>query len=173
VTRRLLKEGWRVRAITRNQTSKSSQALADAGAELDSANYDDVESLKAAFKDAQAVFAVTNTFDYILEFGQDGAAEREYTQMMKIAEAAGSTSTLEHLVLHTLPSGKKMAGIYVPHMDVSRVAGSLETVGQADFLLYRPKTAPQTTSSRNSRMWQRRRRSCGSACSRRTSGASR
>ncbi|KAK5701498.1 hypothetical protein LTR97_004313 [Elasticomyces elasticus] len=117
--RRMLQEGWQVRAITRNKTSPAAKALADAGAELDTASYDDTESLSAAFKGANAVFAVTNMFDNIMELGQEGAGEKEYNQMMKIAEAAGKTSTLEHLVLHTLPSGEKMAGkgFYVPHMD--------------------------------------------------------
>jgi uncharacterized protein YbjT (DUF2867 family) len=50
VARRMLKEGWRVRAITRNTDSNKAKALAEAGAELATASYDDVASLKQAFE---------------------------------------------------------------------------------------------------------------------------
>lgn len=50
VARRMLKDGWKVRAITRNKESAGAKALLEAGAELASANYDDVSSLKTAFE---------------------------------------------------------------------------------------------------------------------------
>ena len=50
VARRMLKEGWSVRAITRNPESAAAKALAEQGAQLASANYDDVASLEQAFK---------------------------------------------------------------------------------------------------------------------------
>jgi len=50
VARRMLKEGWSVRAITRNTESTAAKALAEQGAHLVSANYDDVASLEQAFK---------------------------------------------------------------------------------------------------------------------------
>lgn len=50
VARHLLKEGWKVRGITRNKDSAGATALVEAGAELASADYDDVASLEAAFQ---------------------------------------------------------------------------------------------------------------------------
>lgn len=50
VARRMLKDGWNVRAITRNTESAAAKALAEQGAQLTSANYDDVASLEKAFK---------------------------------------------------------------------------------------------------------------------------
>jgi uncharacterized protein YbjT (DUF2867 family) len=50
VARRMLKEGWIVRAITRNNESTAAKALAEKGAQLVSADYDDVASLEHAFK---------------------------------------------------------------------------------------------------------------------------
>ncbi|KAK5125403.1 hypothetical protein LTR85_000512 [Meristemomyces frigidus] len=120
VARRMLKEGWTVRAVSRKRDSASAKALIDAGAEVVSASYNDVGSLDAAFKDAHAIFAVTNgTFDNLLEVGPDAASEREYQEMINVATAAGKVTSLVHFVLHTLPSGAKMAGkeFYVPHMD--------------------------------------------------------
>lgn len=50
VARRMLNEGWRVRAITRNVNGQAAQALAAKGAELASADYDDEASLAEVFK---------------------------------------------------------------------------------------------------------------------------
>jgi NAD(P)-dependent dehydrogenase (short-subunit alcohol dehydrogenase family) len=119
VARRMLSEGWRVRGITRNKDSAGAKALVEAGAELASANYDDVASLEAAFEGADAIFGVTNFWEYLLELGAMAAAKKETQQLVKIATAANKISSLEHLVLHTLPSGEKLGGKYVPHMDVS------------------------------------------------------
>jgi uncharacterized protein YbjT (DUF2867 family) len=58
VARRVLNEGWKVRAITRNKDSAGAKALIEAGAELASADYDDVGSLEAAFK-VNTVFSST------------------------------------------------------------------------------------------------------------------
>lgn len=61
VARRMLRDGWIVRAITRNKESAGAKALLDAGAELASANYDDVSSMKTAFEVSVDSFATQNT----------------------------------------------------------------------------------------------------------------
>jgi hypothetical protein len=119
VARRMLSEGWRVRGITRNKDSAGAKALLEAGAELASANYDDIASLEAAFEGANAIFGVTNFWEYMLELGAMAAAKKETQQLVNIAIAANKIPSLEHLVMHTLPSGEKLGGKYVPHMDVS------------------------------------------------------
>lgn len=50
VARCMLKEGWKVRGITRNSTSAPAKALIDAGDELAAADYNDVASLEKAFQ---------------------------------------------------------------------------------------------------------------------------
>ena len=55
VARHMLKEGWKVRGITRNKDSAGAKALVEAGAELASADYDDVSSLEAAFQVSKRV----------------------------------------------------------------------------------------------------------------------
>ena len=47
---RLLKEGWKVRAVTRNTGSEKAQALIKAGAEAVTADYGNEESLAKAFE---------------------------------------------------------------------------------------------------------------------------
>jgi hypothetical protein len=171
VARRMLQEGWKVRGITRNKDSAGAKALVEAGAELASANYDDVASLEAAFEGADAIFGVTNFWEYLLELGAPAAAKKETQQLVNIAIAANKISGLEHLVLHTLPSGEKLGGKYVPHMDVSW--SSFEILELAMYLLIictRAKTKPPTTSKCNSRTSRRKPPSSGSAFSRVTSG---
>lgn len=60
-------------------------------------------------------------FEYFLEKSPEDAAERETQQLVNIATAANHIPYLEHLILHTLPAGEKLAGrgSFVPHMDVS------------------------------------------------------
>jgi hypothetical protein len=57
----------------------------------------------------------------MLELGAMAAAKKETQQLVNIATAADKISSLEHLILHTLPSGEKLGGkgYYVPHLDVS------------------------------------------------------
>jgi uncharacterized protein YbjT (DUF2867 family) len=51
---------WHVRTVTRNPSSTKAKALAARSAEVVSANLDTPSSLKSAFKDATAIFAVSN-----------------------------------------------------------------------------------------------------------------
>jgi hypothetical protein len=62
---------------------------------------------------------VTNYWEYHATLGDHGAGEREYNQMLNIANAAQKTPTLEHLVLQAMTSGEKLAGkdFIVPHWD--------------------------------------------------------
>lgn len=62
VARRMLKEGWRVRALTRNTSGDAAKELAGQGAELASADYDDEVSLLRAFD----VRSIQLLFDYQL-----------------------------------------------------------------------------------------------------------
>ena len=53
VARACLKAGWDVRGLTRNAKGKGAQALANEGAEMVSADIDDLNSLIKAFKVSQ------------------------------------------------------------------------------------------------------------------------
>ena len=59
--------GFGVRAITRDTGKDKAKALASQGAEVVSANLDDVESLKKAFAGAYGVYGVTNLqLDFVI-----------------------------------------------------------------------------------------------------------
>jgi uncharacterized protein YbjT (DUF2867 family) len=86
--------GFSVRAITRDPNKDNAKALAAKGAEVVSANLDDVESLKKAFAGAYGVFAVTNFWEHF-------SAETEKAQAKNIADAAKAAG-VKHVIWSTL-----------------------------------------------------------------------
>ena len=79
---RLLAQGFRVRALTRNPAKPSAQALAARGAEVVAGDLDDPVSLRAACEGAWGVFAVQNFWEKGVGF------EREIAQGKALADAA-------------------------------------------------------------------------------------
>ena len=70
-----------LRAITRNTDSDKAKALSAAGAEVVSADLDDVESLKKAFENTYGVYGVTNFWEHF-------SPQKEIQQGSNIAQAA-------------------------------------------------------------------------------------
>jgi uncharacterized protein YbjT (DUF2867 family) len=66
VAKVLLKAGWKVRAITRNPSAALAQALTTEGAEVVTANLDDVESLISAF---QVITSARNIANFLIMIG--------------------------------------------------------------------------------------------------------
>jgi len=60
VARRMLAEGWRVRALTRDPSKPQAQELASLGAEVVPGDMEQRAELEAAFQGADAVFSVQN-----------------------------------------------------------------------------------------------------------------
>lgn len=58
VARKLIQEGWQVRAVTREPKSTKAQALAELGAEIVMADFEDFASLTKALKDVYGVYSV-------------------------------------------------------------------------------------------------------------------
>src|SRR5919198_1519530 len=118
--------GFAVRAITRDRNKDSAKALKAQGAEVVSANLDDVESLKKAFAGAHGVYAVTNFWEHF-------SAEKEKAQAKNIADAAKAAG-VKHVIWSTLedtralmdPGDKRMPFLQekyrVPHFDAKAEA---------------------------------------------------
>jgi uncharacterized protein YbjT (DUF2867 family) len=118
--------GFAVRAVTRDTNKDNAKALASQGAEVVSANLDDVESLKKAFAGAHGVYAVTNFWEHF-------SGEKEKTQAKNIADAAKAAG-VKHVIWSTLedtrklmdPSDKRMPMLQekyrVPHFDAKAEA---------------------------------------------------
>jgi uncharacterized protein YbjT (DUF2867 family) len=121
--------GFACRAITRDPSKDQAKALADAGAEVVSANLDDVESLKAAFAGAHGVYAVTNFWEHF-------SAEKEKEQAANIAEAAKAAG-VKHIIWSTLEDTRALMEsgdermpylqekYRVPHFDAKAEANKL------------------------------------------------
>src|SRR4026208_1533900 len=91
--------GFAVRAITRDPNKDNAKALAAKGAEVVSANLDEVESLKKAFAGAYGVYAVTNFWDHF-------SAEKEKVQAKNIAEAAKAAG-VKHVIWSPLEAPRQ------------------------------------------------------------------
>jgi uncharacterized protein YbjT (DUF2867 family) len=94
-----------VRAITRNINSDKAKALASRGAEVVSADLDNVESLTKAFRGAYGVYALTNFWEHF-------SPEKETAQAKNIADAA-----LEAGVQHVIWSSLEDTRNWVPLSD--------------------------------------------------------
>jgi uncharacterized protein YbjT (DUF2867 family) len=89
VTRHLLKDGWHVRALTRNASSAQAQALAALGAEVVQGDMGEIASLRPIFAGAYGVYSVQNPFI--------GGPEAEVRQGINVADVARE-SGVQHLL---------------------------------------------------------------------------
>lgn len=102
ITRRLLQEGWPVRALTRNPQGKQARALAALGAEVLRTDMADEAALERSFAGAHGVYSVQN--HHIS--GYDG----EIRQGKNVADAAARAG-VRHLVYASAGTGAKGTGI--------------------------------------------------------------
>ena len=121
--------GFACRAITRDPDKDQAKALAGAGAEVVSANLDDVASLKKAFAGAHGVYAVTNFWEHF-------SGEKEKAQAANIAEAAKAAG-VKHIIWSTLEDTRELMAsdddrmpflqekYRVPHFDAKAEANEL------------------------------------------------
>jgi len=110
-----------VRAVTRKPDGDNAKALAASGAELVSADLDDVGSLQRAFDGAHGAFCVTNYWEHM-------SPDKEIAQAKNLAQASKS-SGVQHVVWSTLEdtrllvplSDERMPTLHgrfkVPHFD--------------------------------------------------------
>lgn len=107
--------GWRVRGLTRKSSSTSAQALTERGVEVVEADMDSPDTLKAAFRDANAIFAVTNFWDAYFSTVESPpgkprnqwAGEIEIKQLRNVIDAAAEVPMLERFVYSSLSNSTK------------------------------------------------------------------
>ena len=93
VARKLLADGWKVRALTRDVNKPDAQELASLGAEVAAGDMEDRTQLDSAFKGAYGVFSVQNF--WLPNVGFEG----EIRQGKNVADAAQAAG-----VQHRMPS---------------------------------------------------------------------
>jgi uncharacterized protein YbjT (DUF2867 family) len=101
-----LKDGWDVRAVTRNPEGDASRALAAQGAEIAQADMTDRASLDRALEGAYGAFGVQNTWTA----GLDG----EILQGKVLAEAVKAAG-VQHFIYTSVGGAERNSG--VPHFD--------------------------------------------------------
>lgn len=102
VTRHLLHDGWRVRALTRNPDGARARTLSGLGADVVKADFDDPASLRAAFRDTHGVYSVQNP----MISGVDG----EIRQGIAVADAAREAG-VSHIVYGSAGTGASGTGV--------------------------------------------------------------
>ncbi len=106
VARRLLTDGWPVRALTRDLNKPAARALAEAGMELVAGNLDDAPSLARALQGVYGVFSVQT-------FREEGPVGEE-RQGKQLADAA-SAARVQHFVYSSVGGAERQTGI--PHFE--------------------------------------------------------
>jgi len=103
VARKLLADGWKVRALTRDVNKPAAQELASLGAEVVAGDMEDRAQLDSAFKEAYGVFSVQNF--WLPNVGFEG----EITQGKNVADAA-KTAGVQHLVFSSVGAAHRGLG---------------------------------------------------------------
>ena len=119
IAKRLLQNGFKVRAVTRNPDSEKAKALKEAGAEVVAGNLDDIASVKAAVSGVYGVFYVTNYWEL---FGRDPATayDREIAQGKAVADECKAAG-VQHVVYSGLDAVKEKIGKPCPDLDAKAV----------------------------------------------------
>jgi uncharacterized protein YbjT (DUF2867 family) len=106
--RHLLKQGWQVRALTRDPNKPAAQALAAAGAHMVQADNEDRAALEAAMQGVYGVFSVQNF--WLPGVGAEGEI-RQGKLIADVARAAG----VRHFVYTSVGGADRRTGI--PHFE--------------------------------------------------------
>jgi uncharacterized protein YbjT (DUF2867 family) len=101
-THHLLADGWRVRALVRDDTAPGATRLAAAGAELVRGDLADRASIVAAARDAYGIFSVQS------------AVENEITYGTNVADAA-KAANVQHLVYSSVGGVESQNRFYREH----------------------------------------------------------
>ncbi|WP_206740156.1 NmrA family NAD(P)-binding protein [Streptomyces lydicus] len=111
VARRLLADGWTVRALTRDPTSPGARALADAGADVRAVDMADPAALKPALDGAYGVFSVQPASG-APGTPPDYSWQDEIAAGRNVADAAASAG-VRHLVYSSANSAQLRSGIRI------------------------------------------------------------
>ena len=118
VTRRLLAEGFNVRAMTRNPDQPAAEKLRELGAEVVAGDFDDADSLQRALDGVDAAFSVQNMNEGI------DAEERWGIAFADAAKEAG----VRHVVYSSVGSADRNTGI--PHFESKwNIEEHIRTIG--------------------------------------------
>jgi uncharacterized protein YbjT (DUF2867 family) len=122
------RDGFKLRAMTRNLSGDAAKALAERGVEVVQGDLDDEASLAAALAGVWGVFGVQNTWEAGVK-----KEEEQGIRLVKKAREAG----VQHFVYSSVGSAQRKTGI--PHFDnKARVEEALRAAEFPSFSIVRP-----------------------------------
>lgn len=133
---------YALRGVTRDLSSTKATALIAQGVEMVVGNFDDPTSLEAAFKEASAIYSVTDYWNPMADPSQHQKAAaagqsiglyiREYeTQQNKnIIDVAAKVDTLERFIFSSLPDTNKLSSGKYTHVFQFDSKGIAEEYGR-------------------------------------------
>ena len=129
VARKLLADGWKVRALTRDVNKPAAQELASIGAEVVVGDMEDRAQLEAAFKGAYGVFSVQNF--WLPNVGFEG----EIRQGKNVADAAKAAG-VQHLVYSSV--GAAHRGMGQKHFESKWITEQYVHSLELPYTIFRP-----------------------------------
>ena len=119
VVRQLIRDGWRVKGLTRKTESKKALAVRALGAELVPADLDDLKTLESAFQGAYGLYAMQPPIP--------GKPENEIQQGKNVSQAA-QTAKVQHVVYGSAGPEKIRTGIkqWDTKLEVTQAMKSLD-----------------------------------------------
>jgi uncharacterized protein YbjT (DUF2867 family) len=138
VARRLLRDGWEVRALTRHPESAAARALTAAGARVVRGDLSAPDSLAAALDGAGAVFGVT-------EFWEHGL-RTEILHGRGLIDAARRAG-VERFVFSSVGGTDRTEGLGISHFDSKRAIEAHLRGSGLDWTILRPVTFFENFSS--------------------------
>jgi len=132
VARRLMNEGWSVRALTRDPSKPAALALENLGAEVVKGDYEDPRSIEKAVSGVYGVFGLFTPF----EKGVRGEVRHGMTLI-----GASAMAGIRHFVYSSVAAAERNTGI--PHFDSKREielhlqgSGTPSTILRPVFYMY-------------------------------------
>jgi len=127
VSRYLLKDGWKVRALCRDTNKPAAQELKKLGAELIQGDMNSPEDLKKAMKNVYGVFSVQNFWEH----GYEG----ELKQGLNVVDAA-KAENVRHFLYTSVGGAERSTKL--PHFDVKfEIETHLKSLG-LPYTIIRP-----------------------------------
>ena len=128
IANELLNAGWTVRAMTRRPECAEARALAERGAEVVRADFDDEASLRKAFEGVWGTVAVQNTWE--------AGVEKEEVQGKRYARVAKDAG-VQQFLYQSVGCAHRKTGI--PHFDnKARVEETIRSLGFPSYVVIRP-----------------------------------
>ena len=131
IARKLLQEGWDVRALTRNPDGSAARSLVQAGATVLCADLGDPKLLDIALQGSDGVFGVTDFWEH--------GFEEELRMGINLIESA-KRAMVRHFVFSSVGATERTSGMGITHFEAKAEIESHLRQSGLDWTILRPVT---------------------------------